>query len=68
MKSTITNNKLLIEMELSEINPDILSYLSALEISSKSRATEDNVYELAHEINQKWWKNNQNRFLNEDSN
>jgi hypothetical protein len=68
MKSTLKDNKLYIELELNEVNEDILSYLSALEISSKSKASDKQIKELSDEISTNWWNKNKNRFINEDSN
>ena len=40
-----------------------LDYLRFIEISSKSQATEEQILELANDINQSWWQTNKNKFV-----
>ncbi len=40
-----------------------LDYLRFIEISSKSQATEEQILELANEINQSWWQTNKSKFI-----
>lgn len=68
VKSTLKDNKLYIELELGEVNEDLLSYLSALEIASKSKASEQEIKKLSDEISANWWHKNKHRFINEDNN
>lgn len=41
----------------------IMDYLDYLEITSKSRATQEDADKLADELNDNWWKKNRNRFI-----
>jgi hypothetical protein len=40
-----------------------IDYLRFIEISSKSQATEEQILELANEINQSWWQSNKSKFI-----
>ena len=40
-----------------------IDYLRFMEISSKSQASEEQILELADEINQSWWQTNKSKFL-----
>ena len=41
----------------------IMDYLDYLEITSKSKATQDDADRLADELNENWWTNNRERFI-----
>jgi predicted trehalose synthase len=41
----------------------IMDYLDYLEITSKSKATQDDADKLADELNENWWKENRRRFI-----
>lgn len=41
----------------------IMDYLDYLEITSKSKATQDDADMLADELNENWWKENRKRFI-----
>ena len=41
----------------------IMDYLDYLEITSKSKATQDDADKLADELNEKWWKKNRRNFI-----
>jgi predicted trehalose synthase len=41
----------------------IMDYLDYLEISSKSKATQEDADKLADELNQNWWANNREKFI-----
>jgi hypothetical protein len=41
----------------------IMDYLDYLEITSKSKATQDDADRLADELNENWWAKNRNRFI-----
>ena len=41
----------------------IMDYLDYLEITSKSKATQDDADKLADELNENWWSKNRNRFI-----
>ena len=40
-----------------------IDYLHFMEISSKSQATEEQILELAKEVNQSWWQTNKSKFI-----
>jgi len=66
MNATFQNKKIMIEFEVGEINKDILSFLSLLETSSKSKISDKDIEQISEEINQSWWEKNKSRFINED--
>jgi len=41
----------------------IMDYLDYLEISSKSKATQEDADKLADELNENWWANNREKFI-----
>jgi len=41
----------------------IIDYCTAVEISSRAKSTQEEVDELAREINKSWWAENKHRFL-----
>ena len=41
----------------------LLNYLSVKSIASESQATDEQIIELADEINQSWWQTNKQRFI-----
>ena len=41
----------------------LLDYLSIKSIASESQATDEQIIELADEINQSWWQTNKQRFI-----
>lgn len=41
----------------------IIDYLHYLEITSKSKATQDDADRLADELNENWWSKNHKRFI-----
>jgi len=40
-----------------------LDYIRFMEISAKSEATEEQILELANDINQSWWQANKSMFI-----
>jgi predicted ThiF/HesA family dinucleotide-utilizing enzyme len=66
MKSNMVGNKIILEFDIGEYNKDFIDYLTMLEISRKSKATQEDIDNLADEINKDWWQSNKNRFLNEN--
>ena len=40
-----------------------MDYLNYLEITSKSKATQEDADKLADELNANWWAKNRNRFI-----
>ncbi len=41
----------------------IMDYLDYLEITSKSKATQDDADKLADELNENWWAENRKEFI-----
>jgi len=41
----------------------IMDYLEYLELTAKSKVTQDDADKLADELNENWWKNNRNKFI-----
>ena len=41
----------------------LLDYLSVKSIASESQATDEQIIELADEINQSWWQTNKQRYI-----
>ena len=67
MNTLIKDNKFIIELDLNKIDEDIMSFLSFYETKMKSKATEEDIEELAEEIKENWWKQNKKRFIDEDN-
>lgn len=63
-----TQDELIIRFS-NDINIDIdylqkfLDYLRFLEISSKSKATEEQILEIANDINKLWWETNKSNYI-----
>ena len=41
----------------------IIDYLDYLEVTSKSKATQDDADSLADDLNENWWAENRKRFI-----
>ncbi|MDP2335203.1 MAG: hypothetical protein Q8N05_01910 [Bacteroidota bacterium] len=41
----------------------IMDYLDYLEITAKSKATQEDADKLADELNENWWANNRKKFI-----
>ena len=41
----------------------VIEYIEYLEMTSNSKATQEDADELADELNENWWKENWHRFL-----
>lgn len=41
----------------------IMDYLDYLEVTSKSKATQEDADKLADALNENWWAKNRNRFI-----
>ena len=66
MQASVENGKIKVEFDIGKIDKDILSFLSLLETANKSKATEEDTWQLSEEIKASWWKENKERFLNEN--
>ena len=62
MITKLKENKLIIELDLKNVDESFLSYLSSFEISQQSKATEKDIKALADEITGNWWKRNKKKF------
>lgn len=64
-----TSDQIIIKLP-SDVNIEeiqrFLNYLRYKELSSKSKATQEDADLLAREINKNWWANNKQRFLPEE--
>jgi hypothetical protein len=49
-------------LEIEELQ-ELLDYLRFRSITSKSKATEKNIEEIANEIDSSWWSKNKERFM-----
>lgn len=63
-----TQNELVIRFSNAiNINIDylqkFLDYIRFMEISSKSEATEEQILELANDINKSWWQTNKSKYI-----
>ncbi len=61
-----TNNKIVITLSESVDSfglQRLIDYVKYLEVTSESNATQSEVDELADEVNESWWVNNRNRFI-----
>ena len=67
MKIERKNNELLISipdniLDVKEIQ-DLLDYLRYRTITSKSKAKDEDITEIAEEIDKSWWEQNKSRFI-----
>lgn len=67
MKSTLSNNKVILEFDVGSYNKNIIDFLTVMEIANKSKATQNQIDKLAKKIKSDWWKKNKKRLLNEDN-
>jgi predicted HTH domain antitoxin len=68
MQAILKGNKVLLEFAIGKVDEDIMSFLSAVEIAKKSKAKAEDILKLSGKIKSKWWKENKQRFINENSN
>jgi hypothetical protein len=54
--------KLLLDTDISDIQM-VLNYFKYVNLSSKSKATQEQIDKLAKEVNQGWWKKTRNALL-----
>jgi len=61
-----TNDEIIIRLPKS-VNAEglqrLVDYLTYLELTSKSKANQANIDQLADKINKDWWTKNKNRFV-----
>jgi hypothetical protein len=65
MIGKMQGQKITVEFDVGEYNPDIIDFLTLLDITSKSKATDQDIQNLSNEITKNWWAENKNRLLNE---
>ncbi|MCX6581432.1 MAG: hypothetical protein NT166_14760 [Candidatus Aminicenantes bacterium] len=68
MISKMEDKKIHIVFDIGEYEPEVMDFLTLLDITSKSKASDEDIDELAEEIKQKWWEDNKESFLGESSN
>jgi hypothetical protein len=62
------DKKIHIVFDIGEYEPEVIDFLTLLDISSKSKASDDDIEELSEDIKKKWWADNKESFLGESSN
>lgn len=65
MIGKMQGQKITVEFDVGDYNPDIIDFLTLLDITSKSKAADKDIQDLSNEITGNWWAENKNRFLNE---
>ncbi|MCU0286940.1 MAG: hypothetical protein MUF15_11145 [Acidobacteria bacterium] len=68
MISKMEDKKIHIVFDIGEYEPEVIDFLTLLDISSKSKASDDDIEELSEDIKKKWWADNKESFLGESSN
>ena len=58
----MVDKKINIMFDIGEYNPKIIDFLTLLDITSKSKASDEEIEELAEDIKQKWWEDNKESF------
>lgn len=57
--------KLPLDTDVSDIQR-VLNYFEYVELVGHSQATQDQINELAKDVNKEWWEKNKDRFLGVD--
>ena len=65
MKATLKDDKVILEFNIDSYDKNTIDFLTNIELSQKSKATENDINLLSEEITETWWKTNKNRFINE---
>ncbi|HBD93498.1 MAG: hypothetical protein A2015_10630 [Spirochaetes bacterium GWF1_31_7] len=47
---------------------DIVDFLTVMEITNKSKASDSDIDKLAYDVKNSWWNKNKDRLLNESNN
>jgi len=63
MISKVQGSKVHVVFDIGEYEPEVIDYLEFLEITAKSKATDEDIEELSEEIKQNWWEENKESFL-----
>ncbi len=64
MKLTLNSDKVILEFNIVSHDKNTIDFLTNIELSLKSKATENDINLLSDEIAETWWKTNENRFIN----
>ncbi len=67
MIGKMQGQKILVEFDIGEYNPALIDFLTMLDITSKSKATDEDIKTLSSEISSNWWAENKQRLLDESS-
>ena len=67
MISKMKGQKITIEFDIGEYDPQIIDFLTLLDITSRSKATDKDIENISAEITKNWWVENKDRLLNENS-
>lgn len=62
MIGRMQGQKITVEFDVGEYNPDIIDFLTLLDITSKSKATDEDIQDLSTEITRNWWAENKRKF------
>lgn len=65
MKATLQDDKVILEFSIGSYDKNTIDFLTNIELSQKSKATEKDISFLSDEITETWWKANKNRFIDE---
>jgi hypothetical protein len=67
MIGKMQGQKVTVEFDIGDYNPDIIDFLTLLDITSKSKATDEDIQDLSTEITRNWWAENKHKLLNESN-
>jgi len=67
METTMIDDTVIVKFKIGNYNKNIIDLLRMMEISNKSKATEEDIEELSKEVKTKWWKENKIRLLDENN-
>lgn len=67
MIGRMQGQKITVEFDIGDYNPDIIDFLTLLDITSKSKATDEDIQDLSTEITRNWWAENKHKLLNESN-
>lgn len=68
MISKIEGKKIHLLFDIGEYQPEVIDFLTLLDNTSRSKATDKEIEELSEEIKRNWWQKNKESFLGESSN
>jgi hypothetical protein len=67
MIGKMQGQKITVEFEIGEYDPQIIDFLTLLDITARSKATDKDIENISNEITKNWWVENKDRLLNESS-